>query len=92
MMQKAGVGAMTVQNSENLFADPQLKHRGHFTKFESEPGLRSYENFGFRLSGVPGYPYQPAPHLGAHSEYVCKEILSLSDEEFIQLLSEGVFE
>jgi crotonobetainyl-CoA:carnitine CoA-transferase CaiB-like acyl-CoA transferase len=34
----------------------------------------------------------PAPCLGQHNEYVYREILGLSDEEFIRLLNEGVFD
>jgi len=34
----------------------------------------------------------PSPCLGEHTEYVCREILKLSDEEFIELLIDGVFE
>jgi len=30
--------------------------------------------------------------LGEHTEYVATEILGLSDEEFVQLIQEGVFE
>ena len=30
--------------------------------------------------------------LGEHTQYVCEEILGMSDEEFVGLLVEGVFE
>ena len=32
----------------------------------------------------------PAPCLGEHTEYVCKQILHLSDEEIAQLLIDEV--
>jgi crotonobetainyl-CoA:carnitine CoA-transferase CaiB-like acyl-CoA transferase len=34
----------------------------------------------------------PAPCLGEHTEYVCTRILGMSDEEFVDLFTEGVFE
>jgi hypothetical protein len=34
----------------------------------------------------------PAPCIGEHNHYVYTEILGISDEEFVELLSEGVFE
>jgi hypothetical protein len=33
-----------------------------------------------------------APCLGQHNEYLCKEIPGMKDEEFVQLLNEGVFD
>jgi len=37
-------------------------------------------------------PTSPAPCLGQHNEYVYKNIVGLSDDEFIQLLNDGVFD
>jgi hypothetical protein len=34
----------------------------------------------------------PSPCLGEHTELVCREFLGMNDEEFIGLLSDGVFE
>jgi hypothetical protein len=34
----------------------------------------------------------PAPCLGEHTEYVCTEILGMSDEYFLELMQKGVFE
>ena len=44
----------------------------------------------FKLSKTPPEPRMPSPCLGEHSEYVCKQILGMSDEEFAAcLLSES---
>ena len=32
------------------------------------------------------------PLIGEHNEYICKEILGMSDEEFIQMIQEEVLE
>ena len=93
VMQKAGIAAAVVANAKDLAEDPQLLHRKHYEVLEhSEIGPHSYENFAFRLSKTPGAPLKAAPCLGEHNAQVCTEILGLSDEEFVQLLTEGVFE
>ena len=92
-LQGAGIAAALVANSKDLAQDPQLAHRKHYVDLEhSEFGLHGYENFAFRLSKTPGAPRAAAPCLGEHSAYVCTEILRFSDEEFVQLLTEGVLE
>ncbi len=92
-MQARGISAGVVENAEDLTKDPQLAHRGHFqVRNQREMGLHSYETFAFRLSKTSGGPQTGAPSLGEHNEYICTEILGLSDEEFVQLLDEGVLE
>lgn len=92
-MQASGVPAGVVQSSKDLNSDPQLAHRGHFKRLKHpEMGMHNYETFGFRLSKTPGGPQGPAPCLGEHTNYVCSQILSLSDEELVELLNEGVLE
>jgi crotonobetainyl-CoA:carnitine CoA-transferase CaiB-like acyl-CoA transferase len=44
-----------------------------------------------KLSKTP-YEIKRAPMLGEHNEYVFTQILGMSDEEFVQLMSDGVFE
>jgi benzylsuccinate CoA-transferase BbsF subunit len=92
-MQAKGVPAGVVQSSKDLNSDPQLAHRGHFKRLKHpEMGMHNYETFGFRLSTTPGGPQGPAPCLGEHTNYVCSQILNLSDEELVELLNEGVLE
>lgn len=92
MMQTAGVAAGVVQSVRDLAQDPQLKHRQHSVLVDHpEVGFTPYEAPGYRLSKTP-YELRPAPCLGQHNEYVHKELLGISDEEYEQLLNEGVFE
>ena len=46
----------------------------------------------YRLSLTPGEPKWAAPCLGEHNHHVCTQILGMSDEEFVELVAEGVFE
>jgi benzylsuccinate CoA-transferase BbsF subunit len=92
-MQAAGVAAGVVQSGKDLIEDPQLKHRHHFWYLNHpEMGLCAYDGPPFKLSETPAELRMPAPCLGEHTEYVCTQILGMSDQEFIGLLTEGVFE
>ena len=92
-MQDAGIGAGVVQSGKDLIEDPQLKHRHHFWYLNHpEMGSCAYDGPPFKLSETPAELRMPAPCLGEHTEYVCTQILGMSDEEFIELLAEGVFE
>ena len=92
-MQVAGVPAGIVQNGKDLLEfDQQLKHRGHFrTVIHSEIGELTAEAPPFRLSETPCELRSGGPCLGEHTEHVCTKILGMSDEEFLELMGEGVF-
>lgn len=91
-MQAAGVAAGVVQSNRDLHQDKQLKSRQLFWETEHEE-LGTFPSLGqaFRLSGTPSRPFRPAPLLGKHTEYVCTELLGMSDEEFVGLLQSGAF-
>ena len=91
MMQDAGVPAGVVQSMEDMFADPQVKHRDFFVLLNhSGIGPHHYDGLTFKLSKTPGELRMPAPCLGEHNDYVYKEILGLSDDEIADLIVEGV--
>jgi crotonobetainyl-CoA:carnitine CoA-transferase CaiB-like acyl-CoA transferase len=93
LLQEKGVPAGVVQNAKDLIEnDPQLRHRKHFVKlYHPEMGESIYNNTPFKLSKTPSKLKTPAPLLGQHTEYVCKKLIGLSDEEFQQYVSAGVF-
>ncbi len=92
LMQKAGAAAGVVQNARDLCRDEQLKERECFwTREHKELGEFSYLGQPSRLSATPAKLYRNAPCVGEHNEYVCREILSMSDAEFEKCLLEGVF-
>ncbi|MFC1533832.1 hypothetical protein ACFL7M_10770 [Thermodesulfobacteriota bacterium] len=39
---------------------------------------------------TPARGERPSPCLGEHTEYVCKDLLKMSDEEFIKLVNDDV--
>jgi len=82
-----------VQNAADVFNDAQLRNRGMFWPLE-HPEVGTFTHLGqvFQLSETPARALRPSPCLGEHTEYVCREFLNMSDEEFIQLSNKGVFE
>jgi benzylsuccinate CoA-transferase BbsF subunit len=92
-MQAAGVAAGIVQTTEEMVNDPQLKHREHFEiSKHPEAGSITCENPAFQLSKCKARWPRPAPCLGEHNEFVYTKLLGIPDEEFAQLLNDGVFE
>ena len=92
-LQEAGVPAGVVENSSDTYKDPQLKRRNIYWRMQhSEVGEFTHLGQSFQLSKTPSKAYSPSPLLGEHTEYVCSEILGMSDEEFVELMQKGVFE
>jgi len=93
MMQAADIPAGVVKTGEDLCQDPQLNERHNFWRMEHKE-IGHFRHMGqlFNLSKTPAEPRMPAPCLGEHTEYVCKELLGTADEEFVELLVDGVFE
>ncbi len=91
-LQAAGVPAGVVQTAEDVLdKDPHLKERGYYVYLDHpEAGRTAYDGPPFRLSKTPGRLRSPACLLGEHTQYVCKEILKLSDEEIAHLVVEEV--
>jgi benzylsuccinate CoA-transferase BbsF subunit len=94
LMQQAGVPAGVVQDAEDLVVhDPQLRAREYYVYLDhSETGHSAYDSFAYKLSATPGKLSRAAPRIGEHTEHVCKEILSMDEETFDELLMEGVIE
>ena len=93
MMQESGVAAGVVETSPDLYEDPQLKHRQHYLELEHPVlGRHKYDTPPFKLSRTPAELHMPAPCIGQHNEYFYTKILGMSDQEFIELDTEGVFE
>ena len=92
-LQTAGVPAGVVQTPEDLRSDPQLAHRGHFWMLDHPTmGRRAYDGPSFRLSETPAELTKAAPLLGEDNESVYKNIVAMSDEEYIEHLVAGAFD
>lgn len=92
LMQEAGISAGVVQNSKDLYEDPQLRHRNFFWVMDhKEMGEFTHLGEPALLSETPARPRMPAPCLGEHTEYICKEFLGMDDEEFVEYMISGAF-
>ena len=89
-LQKVGVAATPVFDTESLLNDPQFQTRD-FLVSPPHP-----ETGGHPVSGIPGIysgfepQYGQAPCLGQDTESVCCDLLGLSREEVARLQDEKV--
>jgi benzylsuccinate CoA-transferase BbsF subunit len=92
LMQNAGIAAVAVQDFEEQSKDPQLEHRHFYWKMNlPDIGDFTYSGMPAKLSKTH-YEMKRAPFLGEHNQYICTELLGMSDEEFSHLKEDGVFE
>lgn len=81
-LQENGVKAGIVQTLADLFADPQLKHRGSWVPVDHpEIGRCHAEGPPFALSKTPFKIDRPAPMIGEHNELVFKTFLTAGKKE-----------
>jgi crotonobetainyl-CoA:carnitine CoA-transferase CaiB-like acyl-CoA transferase len=92
LLQASGVAAGAVWTTEDMFSDSQLMHRDHFPKV-GHPEIGTYvaRNDAFRFSEIRS-DIKRAPLLGEDNELIFKEHLGMSEEEYVQLILEGVLE
>ena len=90
-LQAVGVPAHRVATMQDAHEDAQLAHREHWWRSDHPVvGAASYESPAWRLSETPPPKPTHAPLLGQDSEYVYRDLLGYSEDEFTELLIEGV--
>lgn len=93
ILQEAGIAAGIAQNAEDLYNDVQLKERACFwVGNHKELGEFSHLGQPSRLSKTPAKLYNVAPCIGEHTEYICRDLLGMSEEEYDKYLIDGIFE
>jgi len=92
-LQARGVPASDVQNSHELYADPQLRHRGFFVEAEHPMhGKVIVEGSRFKLSETEPRMERAGPTFGADNHHVLEELLGYSAERIAELAAAGVLE
>ncbi|MDA1095904.1 MAG: CoA transferase [Chloroflexi bacterium] len=82
-LQGAGIAAGMVMDEAEVLADPQVNERGFFqTVTHPEAGTHRNPTFGFKLSKTPNEIRRHAVLLGQDNEYVYKEVMGYTDEEY----------
>ena len=90
ILQNAGVTAGAVFNGADAYNDPQLKERNFFEPLTQEDcGTHLYPGLSWKASKTPNKLRLPPCRLGEHNEYVYKEIIGVSDEEYAELEKTG---
>jgi len=89
LLQKEGVPAGPIMNERDAYNDPHLKERDFFLEMTQKwCGNHLYAGFAWRHLRAPQKAYLPPPGLGEHNEYVYKELLKMTDEEYAELEKE----
>ena len=85
-LQARGVPAHAVLDMPGLYADPQLRHRGHFVDIPHPTlGPVAVESARFKLSRTPARVPEKAVGFGCDNRRVLGEILGFSPEEIAAL-------
>lgn len=91
LLQKAGVAAMPVMNIEDQYFNPHFQERQIYIEIEHpKVGPETLYNLAWKLSDTPGGIQRPAHMLGQHNEYVFKELMGMTDEQFDDLAARQV--
>ncbi len=88
-----GVPAGAVNTLDQVFEDPQVKHREMQIQVpypDSEKGYLDLIGNPIKFSETPVAYNRPPPKMGEHSEEVYRDLLGLSDEELQDLRDKGV--
>ena len=87
-LEAAKVPCGAINNIAEVFADPQVNHRGMVTQWEHplQPSLRLVSS-PMKLSETPVRTEMPPPLLGQHTEQVLRDLLDCSDDRLAQLRS-----
>lgn len=90
-LQREGVPAGPLIFEDDAYnRDHHLKERGFFEELtHAECGTHLYPGLGWRMSKMPNNLRLPPVRLGEHNEYVYKQILGVSDEEYAELEEAG---
>ncbi len=93
MLQQAGVGAGTVANAKDIDEDPQMNYYNFYRELDHPymGRLRYYHPAPIKLSEAETAVDRPVL-LGEHTDYICREILGMSQSEIDRLREKGAFE
>jgi crotonobetainyl-CoA:carnitine CoA-transferase CaiB-like acyl-CoA transferase len=93
ILQKVGVGAGVVANAQDIDEDPQMNYYNFYRQIDHPymGKLRYYHPAPIKLSAVETAVGRPVL-LGEHTDYICKQILGMSQSEIDTLRQKGAFQ
>jgi crotonobetainyl-CoA:carnitine CoA-transferase CaiB-like acyl-CoA transferase len=90
VLQRAGIPAGPVIDEGRAFDDPHLQERGFFWPLDHPvAGTHLHAGPNVQMRGTPLQVWRAAPTVGQDNEYVYREILGVSDEEYDDLVADG---
>ena len=90
MLQEHGVAAGPVEHPDDAYSDPQMEARGFFEQItHPECGTHRYPGLAWRMANTPNSLRRHPPRLGEDNEYVYRQVIGVSDEEYAELETEG---
>jgi len=92
ILQGAGIGAGVVENSKDMDNDIQLNYQNFYRELEHPymGKLHYYHPAAIKLSRAETQVKRPVL-LGEHTDYICRDILGMSQKEIEDLHQKGVF-
>ncbi len=89
-LQAAGVACAPVLEASRMFDDPHLRDRDFFkTQTQKSSGTFEYAGPMWKFPETPVEYYQPPVMFGEHNEYVYRELLGVSDDEYSRFVANG---
>ena len=90
ILQAEGVPAGPVMDERDAYTDPHIRERGFFNELtHANCGTHLYPGVAWKMSKTPNPLRLPPVRLGEHNEYVYKQVIGVSDEEYQELEREG---
>jgi crotonobetainyl-CoA:carnitine CoA-transferase CaiB-like acyl-CoA transferase len=90
-LEGVGVPAGPINTIDQVFADPQVRHRGMRVELPHEQaGSVALVGSPLKFSRTPVAYERPPPALGEHSDEVLRESLGLAPDEIAALRKEGI--
>jgi len=89
-LQGGGIPAGPLLHEAHAYRDPHLKEREFFVEVtHAETGTHMYPGAAFKMSKVPFEIRKPPVRLGEDNDYVYREVMKLSEEEYDRLKAMG---
>lgn len=90
MLQKERVPAAPIADAADIYADPHIREIGVLEEVtHPEAGTHIYPGIGWTQAKTPNRIRRYPGCLGEDNEYIYKELLGISDEEYAELEREG---
>ena len=90
LLQANGIAGGPILSEEMAFQDPHLNERDFFVEINApEVGTHLYPGTTFKMSKVPLVVNKPPVRLGEDNDWVYKDLLKLTDEEYQHLKDIG---